>query len=137
MTPSTPSPSRLSDIRIKPIRTDAEHAEALRQIDALWGAAPGSPEGDTLDVLATLMDAYENSRWPEAEIHPIDLLKTVMEETGRKQTDLAEVIGSRSRASEILNLRRTLNVDMIWKISSAWGIPAELLIKPYSPIKAA
>jgi HTH-type transcriptional regulator / antitoxin HigA len=90
-----------------------------------------------LDVLATLADAYEHSRWPEADVHPIDLLKAVMEETGRTQSDLAALIGSRSRASEILNLRRTLNVDMIWKINSAWGIPAELLVKPYSPVKAA
>ncbi|MGL5115075.1 MAG: helix-turn-helix domain-containing protein [Beijerinckiaceae bacterium] len=122
---------------IRPIRNDADHAEAMRRVEILWGAEDNSPEGDALEVLATLIDAYEEKRWPDAEVHPIALLKSIMDDTGRTQADLATLLGSRSRASEILNLRRILTVEMIWKISRSWNIPAELLIKPYSAVAAA
>ena len=113
---------------IKPIRNDAEHAAAIARIETLWGAAAGTPEGDELDVLATLVDAYESARWPEGDVDPIDALRIIMEDSGRSQADFARLLGSRSRASEILNRRRALTVEMIWRISREWGIPADLLI---------
>ena len=122
---------------IKPIHTDEDHAAALAAIERLWGAEHGTPDGDKLDVLATLADAYEEKRWPDADIDPIDFLKTVMDDTERTQADLARLIGSRSRASEVLNRRRALTVAMIWKISTEWGLPAEALVKPYPLASAA
>ena len=116
---------------IKPIRNDDDHAAAVAALERLWGAEQGTPDGDRLDVLATLVDAYEDKRWPDADIDPIDFLKTVMDDTLRTQADLGRLIGSRSRASEVLNRRRALTVAMIWKISKEWGLPAEALVRPY------
>jgi HTH-type transcriptional regulator/antitoxin HigA len=117
---------------INPIKTDADHKEALKEIDRLWNAAEGSPEGDRLDVLVTLVVAYEERRWPiEAEGDPIEIIVAHMDVTGRTQADLAGLLGSRSRASEVLARKRALTLDMINKLHGEWGIPAELLIKPY------
>jgi HTH-type transcriptional regulator/antitoxin HigA len=115
---------------IKPIRDDAGHAAAIAGIEALWGAETGTPDGDELDVLATLVDAYERGRWPDRDADPIDCLNEVMRERGLNQSDLAALIGSRSRASEVLRRRRVLSVGMIHTISRAWDIPADLLVRP-------
>ncbi len=117
---------------IKPVRTDRDHAEALAEIERLWDAAPGSPDADMLDVLATLVDAYESRQFPIEAPDPIDALRAHMDMAGRTQTELGALLGSRSRASEILNRRRALNVEMIHKISTSWGIPADILVQPYS-----
>lgn len=118
-------------MEIHPIRNDDDLATALREIEKLWGAAPGTEEGDKLDVLATLVEKYEERRWPETEsADPIDVLGYAIEELGHSQAELAELLGSRSRASEVLNRRRALTVEMIHKISEAWKIPADLLVKP-------
>ena len=122
---------------IKPIHTDADHETAVARIEAIWGAASGTPEGDELDVLATLVDGYESRRWLEKEIDPIDCLRVVMQDTQRTQADLACLLGSRSRASEILNRKRALTVEMIWLISQEWKIPADMLVKPYGLKSAA
>ncbi|MDB5634339.1 MAG: transcriptional regulator, family [Tardiphaga sp.] len=116
---------------IRPIRNDDDHAAALREIEKLWGAAVGSEDGDKLDILATLVEKYEDTRWPNEEASdPIDLLNYAIEEFGHTQAELAELLGSRSRASELLNRRRPLTVEMIHKISEAWKIPADLLVRP-------
>jgi HTH-type transcriptional regulator/antitoxin HigA len=115
---------------IRPIRSDADHAAALAEIERLWGAEPGTPEGDRLDVLATLADAYEADRWPVEAGDAVDALRYAIDEMGRSQTDLARILGSRSRASEILNRKRPLTVEMIHAIHREWGIPAEALIRP-------
>ena len=118
-------------MEIRPIRNDEDHAAALREIARLWGAAPETEEGDKLDVLATLVEKYEESRWPAIGFaDPVDLLNFAIEELGHSQAELAELLGSRSRASELLNRRRPLTVEMIHRISEAWKIPAELLVKP-------
>jgi HTH-type transcriptional regulator / antitoxin HigA len=118
-------------MEIHPIRNEDDHAAAIREIEKLWGAAPGTEAGDKLDILATLVERYEESRWPNVDVSdPIDLLNYVIEELGHSQAELAELLGSRSRASELLNRRRPLTVEMIHKISEAWKIPAELLVKP-------
>ncbi|RNF35329.1 helix-turn-helix domain-containing protein [Paracoccus methylarcula] len=116
---------------IRPIRTDEDHKKALERIDALWGAETGTPEGDELDLLFDLVEHYEEHHFPIEPVEPIELLTAHMEATGRTQADLAAVIGSRPRASEILNKRRALTVDMIHKINVAWAIPADCLVRPY------
>jgi HTH-type transcriptional regulator / antitoxin HigA len=122
---------------IRPIRTDVDHKAALREIEALWGAPEGSAEADRLDVLATLVDVYENERWPVADSDPIDILHYLIDEQGRTQAELGDAIGSRSRASEILARKRALTIEMIDKISKAWRIPRGLLVAPYALKRAA
>jgi len=113
---------------IRPIRTDSDHKEALREIERLWGAEPGTPEGDKLDVLATLVEAYENNRWPSDALTPLDILWSAIKDDGRTQAELAEVLGARSRASEILNGKRAISLEAARKISAAWKIPIQLLV---------
>jgi HTH-type transcriptional regulator/antitoxin HigA len=116
---------------IRPIRNDDDHVAALREIERLWGAAAGTEDGDKLDILATLVEKYEKSHWPIVDTSdPVDLLNYAINELGHSQAELAELLGSRSRASEILSRRRPLTVDMIHKISQAWKIPADLLVRP-------
>ncbi len=116
---------------IRPIRTDADLTEALREIDRLWGAPAGSADGDRLDVLATLAEAYEQARHPVPESDPVEILHYAIDEMGRSQTELAELLGSRSRASEILNRKRPLNLEQIRRIAEAWSLPIAALAKPY------
>jgi HTH-type transcriptional regulator/antitoxin HigA len=117
---------------IMPIRDEASHKAALVEIDRLWGAAAGTAEGDRLDILMTLADAYERLRWPDEDMHPIDAIKARMENSGRTRRDFEKIAGSSGRASEILNRRRHLTLAMIWKLVRQWGIPADLLVKPYA-----
>jgi len=118
-------------MEIRPIRNDDDLAAALREIERLWGAAAGTDDGDKLDILATLVEKYEERRWPNRDnSDPIDLLHYAIDELGHSQTELAELLGSRSRASELLSRRRPLTVEMIHKISQAWKIPADLLVRP-------
>jgi HTH-type transcriptional regulator/antitoxin HigA len=119
---------------IHPIRTDEDHRAALVEIDACWGAAEGTEKGDRLDVLVALVESYEARRWPmesRKRFDPVDVLHHAIDEFGHTQAELAELLGSRSRASEVLARKRALNVDMIHKISNAWKIPADLLVRPY------
>jgi HTH-type transcriptional regulator / antitoxin HigA len=118
-------------MEIHPIRNDDDHAAAIREIEKLWGAAPGNERGDKLEILATLVEKYEEQRWANIDVSdPIDLLNYAIEELGHSQAELAELLGSRSRASELLNRRRPLTVEMIHRINEAWKIPADLLVKP-------
>ncbi|MBR0974379.1 MULTISPECIES: helix-turn-helix domain-containing protein [Bradyrhizobium] len=120
-------------MEIHPIRTEADYDAAVAEIERLWGAEPGTDDGDKLDILATLVEKYETSHWPidVLRLDPIDMLNYLIDEGGHTQAELAELLGSRSRASEILNRRRALTVEMIFRISEAWKVPAELLVKPY------
>jgi HTH-type transcriptional regulator/antitoxin HigA len=118
-------------MEIRPIRTNADLTAALARIDALWGLEPNSPEGDELDILVDLVEHYEDKHFPIEQVEPINLLKAHMETTGRSQADLAALLGSRPRASEVLHRKRVLTVDMIHKLSSEWHIPADCLVKPY------
>jgi HTH-type transcriptional regulator/antitoxin HigA len=118
-------------MEIRPIRNDDDHAAAVAGIERLWGAAADTEDGDQLDILSTLVEKYEDTRWPNVDISdPIDLLNYAIEELGHSQAELAELLGSRSRASELINRRRPLTVEMIHKISEAWKIPADLLVRP-------
>ena len=115
---------------IRPIRTDADHHAALREIEALWGAGEGTAEGDRLDVLATLVEAYEDVRWPVADLDPVEAIEAAMAHDGHSRGDLAKVIGQ-SRATEILKRRRPLTLPMIRKIAAAWHVPERILVKEY------
>jgi HTH-type transcriptional regulator/antitoxin HigA len=121
---------------IAPIKDDASHREALREIDRLWGAEKGSPEGNRLDVLMTLVDAYERQQWPVDDIDPIEAVKARMENAGRTRKEFEAITGSSGRASEILNRKRHLTLAMIWKLTREWQIPADLLIRPYKLARA-
>ena len=126
------------DIRL--MRTDKDHRAVLAEIEACWGGREGTEAGDRLDVLLALVELYEAKRWPidiDESFDPIDVLNYAIEELGHTQAELAELLGSRPRASEILSRRRALTVDMIHKISEAWKIPAELLVRPYRTERAA
>ena len=121
-------------MEIRPIRTDEDHRAALAAIEAYWGAPEGSEDGDKLDVLLALVDVYETRRWPidlTEDFDPIGVLRYAIDELGHTQAELADILGSRSRASEVLSRRRALTVEMIHKIGEAWKIPADLLVRPY------
>jgi HTH-type transcriptional regulator/antitoxin HigA len=117
---------------ITPIRNEADHQSALAEIERLWGATAETPEGDCLDVLMTLVDAYEREMWQDEYLDPIDAIKARMENSGRTRKDLEAIVGSSGRASEILNRKRSLTLPMIWRLVSDWKIPADSLVRPYA-----
>lgn len=116
---------------IKPIRNEADYDAALDAIDNLMGAAPNTPDGDTLEVLVTLVEAYEASRWPIEAPDPVSMIEHVMEARGLLQRDLAALIGSQPRASEVLGRRRPLTLRMIRSLSREWKLPADTLVGEY------
>ena len=122
---------------IHPIRNDDDHSAALDLIERYWDAPDGSEEADALDVLAVLVDAYENTRWPIEALDPIETIKAHMVATGRSQADLAKVVGSRSRASEVIARKRPLSINMVRSLASEWNLPVALLIAPYNLKKTA
>ncbi|KQN83061.1 transcriptional regulator [Sphingomonas sp. Leaf67] len=118
-------------MHIRPIRSDADHEDALREIEALWGAEEGTEAGDRLDVLVTLVETYERRRWPIEPLDPVRAIEAAMEMNGYTRAQLAALIGP-SRASEIMNRRRALTLPMIRTISEAWHVPAGLLVQDYA-----
>lgn len=117
-------------MQIRPIRTDEDHREALARIDALMDAADGTPEAGELEVLAVLVERYETETLPIETPSPLDAIRFRMEQAGYSQADLARLLGSRSRASEIMhgNVKR-LSITQIRRLHSAWHIPADILIQ--------
>jgi HTH-type transcriptional regulator/antitoxin HigA len=111
-----------------PIRNDDDHQRAVREIARLWDSGDDSPEADVLDALATLVDAYERRRWPSQRSTPLEMLQFWMEQNGYTQSDLAQLLGSRSRASEILSGKRGLTLDQIRLVGKRWRIPVALLV---------
>lgn len=122
---------------IRPIRTETDHESALKEVERLWGARLGTPDGDRLDVLATLIDAYEEGRYPIDPPDPIDAIKFRMEQQGLTRKDLEPMLGTRTRVAEVLNRRRGLSIAMIRKLNAALGIPAEVLIRATRKDRAA
>ncbi|UYN96503.1 MAG: helix-turn-helix domain-containing protein [Enhydrobacter sp.] len=119
-------------MKLKPIRTEADYNAALRTIERYFDRPPrrGTPEADTFDILATLIEAYERRRWPVGLPRPIDAIRYRMEIAGYTQADLARLLGSRSRASEVLSGKRELTLPMIRRIAGAWSIPVDALVGP-------
>jgi HTH-type transcriptional regulator / antitoxin HigA len=115
---------------IRPIRTEGDYEAALAEVERLWGAASGTPEGDRLDVLATLIDAYESQHDPMDPPDPVEAILFRMEQQGLTRQDLEGILGTRSRISEVLNRRRGLSITMIRHLHDKLGISAEVLIRP-------
>ena len=124
-------------MKIKPITTDAEHEEALAEIDRLMDRNPAASTAaaDRLGVLATLVEVYEDTRWPIDPPDPVEAIKFAMDQCGYTRKDLESALGSRQRVSEILNRRRRLTIEMVWNLHDKLGIPAGSLIKPYELAK--
>lgn len=117
-------------MNIKPIKTDADYQAALKEIESLMMAEPDSPEGEKLDVLVTLIEAYEAKHFPMDLPDPVAAIKFEMERKGLTVKDLEPMIGKSNRVYEVLNHKRSLTLKMIWKLNRELGIPAESLIKP-------
>ncbi len=115
---------------VKPIRDEKDYEAALAEVERLWGAKSGTPAGDRLDVLATLIDAYETMHYPMDPPDPIEAIKFRMEQQGLTRKDLEPLIGTRTRVAEVLNRKRDLSIAMIRRLHRALGISAEVLIRP-------
>ena len=116
---------------IRPIKSEADYDSALAVIDNLMGVAPNTPESDELEILVTLVEAYEAKHWPIDAPDPIAAIEHVMEARGLRQKDFAELIGSQPRASEVLKRRRPLTLAMIRALSANWNLPADVLVREY------
>lgn len=124
-------------MEIKPIKTKRDHQAALKLAETLWNAPDDSPEADRLDVLTLLIQDYEAKHYPIRDPDPIDFLLGVMEQRGLSRKDLEPYIGSRARVAEVLNLLRSLTLDMIRRLSDGLSLPAEMLVRRYEVKKAA
>ncbi len=118
---------------IRPIKTEADYDWALTEIEHYFDVEPkpGTPEGQRFDVLASLIEHYESRAWPIDLPDPVEAIRYRMEQGGLTQADLARLLGSRPRASEVLSRRRALTKEQAFKLHRAWRIPAEVLIQPY------
>lgn len=123
------------DIRL--IKTEADYQAALEEIERLFDAAPDTPEGDRLEVLTTLVEAYEDKHYAIPLPDPIEAIEYYLESRGLSRRDLEPYIGNRGRVSEILNRKRPLSIEMIRRLHAGLGIPAEVLIQPYEYERAA
>ncbi len=124
-------------MEIKPIKNETDYQAALDEIESLFDAAPDTPEGDRLEVLTTLVEAYEERHYSIPMPDPIEAIAYHMESRGLTRRDLEPFIGSRARVSEILNRKRPLTMEMIRNLHKGLGIPAEILIQPYHTFRDA
>lgn len=115
---------------LKPIRSKTDYKAAVAEVERLWGAKSGTRDGDRLDVLATLIDAYEAEHDPMDPPDPVEAIKFRMEQQGLTRKDLEPLIGTRTRVAEVLNRRRNLSIGMIRRLHERLGISAEVLIRP-------
>ena len=118
-------------MNIKPIKTEADYERALERLELIFDAKKGTDEGDELEVLGILIEKYENEHFPIALPDPIEAIKFRMEQLGYSQADLAKVVGLKSRASEILNKKRKLSLEMIRQLHEKLNIPTDVLIQAY------
>jgi HTH-type transcriptional regulator/antitoxin HigA len=117
-------------MHLKPIKTDADHEAALKEIESLWDAEEGTPESDRLEILATLVEAYEEARFPMDLPDPIEAIKFRLEQQGEGTKALIGIIGNRTRVYEVLRGDRALSLAMIRRLNERLRIPAEVLIRP-------
>ncbi len=124
-------------VMVRPIRTEADYEAALEEIGKIMTARAGTPEGDRLDVLSTLVEAYEAEHHAIEAPDPIALLEFAMEQRGADRTELEPMIGPRGRVSEVLTRKRPLSLSMIRKLKDEWHLPADVLVRTYSLRKSA
>jgi HTH-type transcriptional regulator/antitoxin HigA len=117
-------------MEIKPIRNEQDYRDALGRVEALWDCREGSPECDELDVLATLVEAYEREHYPIEIPDPIEAIRFRLEQQGKNTRDLVGIIGQRTRVYEVLSGKRSLSLQMIRNLQESLGIPAHVLIQP-------
>ena len=115
---------------LRPIRSEADYETALEEVERLWGAKSDTPEGDRLDVLATLIEVYEVKHYPMDPPDPVEAIRFRMEQQGLTRKDLEPMIGPRNRVADVLNRKRGLSIDMIRQLHEQLGISAEVLIRP-------
>ena len=115
---------------LKPIRSEDDYQTALAEVERLWGAKSGTPDGDRLDILATLIDVYESEHDPMDPPDPVEAIKFRMEQQGLSRKELEPLIGTRTRVAEVLNRKRSLSIAMIRRLHERLGISAETLIRP-------
>lgn len=115
-------------MKIKPIKTKKDYRLALNEIRNLWDAEPGTPAGDKLDVLITLVEAYEKKHYPIDPPDPVEAIKFRMEQKGLRRVDLAPIMGGKNRVSEVLSRKKPLTLKMIRSLHNKIGIPYESLI---------
>ncbi len=118
-------------MKIKPIRNEEDYQNALNRLEEIFDAKKGTEQGDELEILSILIDRYENENFPIGMPDPIEAIKFRMEQMGMKQKDLAEVVGFKSRVSEILSKKRKLTLGMIRKLNATLHIPTEVLVQDY------
>jgi HTH-type transcriptional regulator/antitoxin HigA len=118
-------------MKISPIRNEKDYQKALERLEAIFDAKKNTKEGDELEILSILIDQFENENFPIEMPDPIEAIKFRMEQMGMNQKDLAELVGFKSRVSEILNKKRKLTLDMIRKLNTNLHIPTEVLIQDY------
>ncbi|MEQ8287106.1 transcriptional regulator [Thalassospira sp.] len=114
---------------LKPIKTEADHAEAMELIERLWNARPGTAEADQLEILGILIDQYEAQQFPISAPDAVEAVLFYMEQNGLERAELGKLLGSRSRASEFLNHKTSLSLTQIRKLNKVWNIPADILIQ--------
>ncbi len=119
------------DMEMKIIKTEADYSAAMKRLEEIFDAEPGTPEGDELELLALLIDNYEKIHFPIGLPDPIEAIKFRMEQMDYKPKDLADVIGFRSRVTEILTKKRKLSLNMIRKINQKMHIPTDILVQKY------
>lgn len=124
-------------MNIKPIRTKADYRAALKDVERLWDANPSTANGDRVDVLVTLIQAYEAKHFPIEAPDPIEAITFMMEQKGLARRDLEPAIGTRARVSEVLNRKRALTLPMIRALSRLLSIPLDILARDYTTEKAA
>jgi HTH-type transcriptional regulator / antitoxin HigA len=122
---------------LRPIRTETDYEAALAEVGRLWGSKSGTPTGDRLDVLVTLIEAYEDKHYPMDPPDPIEAIRFRMEQQGLTRKDLEPMIGTRNRIAEVLNRKRGLSIEMIRSLHDKLGISAEVLIRPTRRDEAA
>lgn len=119
-------------MEIKPIKSETDHKQALERVNQLWKAEPGTPEGDELEVLLTLIESYESRAFPIEPADPVEAIKFRMDQLELDAADLVPLLGQRSRVSEILNKKRKLTISMIRKLHKNLSIPLDCLVKDYA-----
>ncbi len=124
-------------IEIKPIKTENDYEDALAEIEQLFDAEPGTVKAERLEILTTLVEAYENQHYAIPLPDPVEAIKYFLESRGLTRRDLELYLGSRGRVSEVLNRKRPLSLEMIRRLHNGLGIPAEVLIQPYEMVQQA